>query len=75
MKCSICKTGQLHPGAATVVLERDSATVVIKAVPALVCDNCGEHYVDERTARATQRLASDAVKTGNEVTVLHFVAA
>jgi YgiT-type zinc finger domain-containing protein len=41
MMCVICKTGETHPGVATVTLEREGATVVIKGVPARVCKNCG----------------------------------
>ena len=40
MKCVICRHGDLKPGTTTVTLARDSLTLVAKAVPALVCDNC-----------------------------------
>jgi YgiT-type zinc finger domain-containing protein len=33
-------------------LERESTTVVIKGVPAEVCHNCGEEYVDDKSLRA-----------------------
>lgn len=47
MKCVICKTGETAPGKVTVTLQRDEATVLIKDVPAEVCDNCGEYYLTE----------------------------
>jgi YgiT-type zinc finger domain-containing protein len=47
MTCVICKSGETQPGTATVTLEREGATVVIKRVPARVCKNCGEEYVEE----------------------------
>jgi YgiT-type zinc finger domain-containing protein len=47
MKCIICKNGETKPGNATVTLEREGTTLVIKGVPADVCANCGEEYVDE----------------------------
>ncbi len=37
MKCLICKQGETRPGLATVTLERDGATLVIRGVPARVC--------------------------------------
>jgi len=49
MKCTICKHGQTEPGSTTVTLERGNMTLVIKGVPAQVCSNCGEAYVDEET--------------------------
>lgn len=53
----------------------EPTTVIIKGVPALVCDNCAEHYLDPSTARTTESLAAGAVKDGREVALLHFVAA
>ena len=44
MKCVICKHGQTRPGKATVPLTREQAVVVVKEVPAEICDNCGEFY-------------------------------
>ena len=47
MKCPVCKQGETEPGKATVTLERDSLTLVVKGVPARVCRNCGEEYIDD----------------------------
>lgn len=47
MKCAICKHGETRPGKATLTLERNETTLVIKGVPAEVCANCGEEYVSE----------------------------
>jgi YgiT-type zinc finger domain-containing protein len=49
MTCVICRQGETRPGKATVTLERGGATFVIRGVPARVCDNCGEEYLDETT--------------------------
>jgi len=50
MRCLICKRGSTEPGTTTVTLERDGLIMVIKGVPAQVCENCGEAYVDEKVA-------------------------
>jgi YgiT-type zinc finger domain-containing protein len=47
MKCTICKSGDLQTGRATVTLERGGQTLIVKSVPADVCPNCGKEYVDE----------------------------
>lgn len=39
MKCVICKHGETKSGLVTVTLERDESIVVIKKVPASVCNN------------------------------------
>lgn len=74
MKCSICKTGETAPGKADVVLQRAGATIVMKGVPAEVCDNCGEYYLDQDVAARTYVLADSAVKQGAEVEIMRFAA-
>jgi hypothetical protein len=43
MKCVICKVEETCPGRTLVTLERESTTLVFKAVPAEVCDNLSRH--------------------------------
>ncbi len=47
MKCVICKHGDTHPGKVTVTFQRGGTTVILKEVPAEVCENCGEYYLSE----------------------------
>jgi len=44
MKCIICKKGEPAKGRVTVILERGEMTLVVKKVPAIVCQNCSEEY-------------------------------
>lgn len=75
MKCVICKNGETKPGKATVTLERQGTTLVIKDVPALVCANCGEEYVDESTTDVLLRTADEAAQSGVQIAVREYVAA
>ena len=75
MKCVICKHGEMAPGAATVTLTRDDTTLVVKDVPALVCDNCGEEYVDSEITERLLKTAEDAVRAGVQVDVRSYVPA
>ena len=75
MKCVICKQGETKSGKATVTLERDGMTLVIKGVPANVCANCGEEYVDERTTKTLLKSAEEAVKAGVRVDIREYMAA
>ncbi len=75
MKCVICKNGETEPGTTTILLERDNATLVIKNVPAEVCQNCGEGYVDEETTEQLLEMAEAAVRSGVQVDVRQYVAA
>ncbi len=75
MKCVICKNGDTRSGKATVTLERNGTTLVIKGVPAEVCANCGEEYVDEGTTARLLKTAEEAAQSGVQVDVREYVAA
>jgi YgiT-type zinc finger domain-containing protein len=75
MKCVICKNGETRPGNATVTLEREGTTLVIKGVPADVCANCGEEYVDERITARLLKTAKEAAGSCAEVGVREYIAA
>ncbi len=75
MKCLICKVGETRSGRATVTLERNATTLVIKNVPADICTNCGEEYVNSETTELLLRTAEEAVKSGVQVSVRDYVAA
>ena len=72
MKCIICRTGEAHPGATTITLERGVTTLVFKGVPAQICDNCGEAYVDEEVTRRLLELAESSVDAGVQLEVREF---
>ena len=74
MKCTICRHGETKAGTATVTLQRGGTTVVIKDVPADVCDNCGDYYLSESVTRRTLAMAEDAARKGAEVEILRFAA-
>lgn len=72
MKCAICGHGELTPGSVTMVLERNDLTMVLKGVPALICENCGEEYLDEKAAAAALAKAETVVRDGVQVEVRQF---
>ena len=74
MKCLICKNGDTKPGKVTVSLQRGETTVIIKAVPADVCENCGEYYLSEAITTQILSRAEEAVRKGAEVEILRFAA-
>lgn len=75
MKCVVCRNGETASGTSTVTLERNQVTVVFKSVPARVCDNCGEEYVDEDTAERLLALLDEAEKAGVVLDVRDLAAA
>ncbi|HTW92266.1 MAG TPA: type II toxin-antitoxin system MqsA family antitoxin [bacterium] len=75
MKCVICKQGETRSGTATVTLVRGGLTVVYKGVPAQVCPNCGEEYVDSAVADRLLKEAEQTARNGTQVEVRQFAAA
>jgi YgiT-type zinc finger domain-containing protein len=74
MKCVICKKGETKAGTATVTLDKNGATLVFKGVPARICNNCGEEYVDENIAASLLKSAADAAQSGIQVEVRQYIA-
>lgn len=75
MRCPICRQGETRPGTATLVLERGGMTMVVRHVPAEVCENCGEEYIDETAAASALGRAEAAVRDGVTVEVREYAAA
>ena len=75
MKCVVCRHGDVSPGTATVTLTRETLTLVVKSVPALVCENCHEEYVDETVTARLLETAAEAIKAGVQVDVRSYAAA
>ncbi len=74
MKCSLCRQGGTSPGLVTVTLQRGDTTVIVKQVPAEVCENCGEYYLAQEVTEQLLARAEAAVKNGAEVEILRFAA-
>ncbi|MHB1286507.1 MAG: type II toxin-antitoxin system MqsA family antitoxin [Leptospirales bacterium] len=72
MKCVICREGDLDTGFVTVKAHRRESLVMIKEVPADICQNCGEYYLDQIAAQKVYEQVEDAVKRYVEVEVLRY---
>ena len=48
--------------------------MILKQVPAEVCQNCGEYYLSDTVAGQVMSRAEAAVKSGAEVEILRFAA-
>lgn len=75
MKCVICRGGQTRPGLATVTLTRGAMTLVVKSVPAAICGNCGEEYVEEEVTAGLLDLVDVSSRAGIEVEVREYAGA
>lgn len=75
MKCVICKHGETQQGFTTVTLEKNGATIIFKHVPAHVCDNCGEKYVDGEVTSEVLKKAQEIVNNGVQIDIREYQSA
>ena len=75
MKCFVCGFGETAPGTTTFSMSADSMTLVLKEVPADVCDSCGEGYMDLETTAQLEKITENAKRTGVEVLVRRYIPA
>lgn len=74
MICVVCRQAETEPGTTTVTLTRGKLTFVVRAVPARVCPNCGEAYVDETAASQLLSTAEQLAQAGAQVDVREYAA-
>jgi len=70
MTCLICKNGTTRKDKVTVTLERGHSIIAIKEVPAQVCQNCGEYYLDAEMTKEVLKRAEEASEKGVEIEVI-----
>ena len=75
MKCVVCKQAETRPGVTTVTFERGDSTFVVREVPAQVCPNCGEDYVDAKVTAELLRSTEDLSRAGTQVDIRRYAAA
>jgi len=73
MNCVMCK-GNLASGQINYPVNKDSQFLLIKEVPALICDQCGEYYLDDQIFLKIEQIVASANKLNVEIEVLRFAA-
>lgn len=74
-RCGVCRTGEVQPGTTTLTVERGGMTLVIKGIPARVCNSCSEAYFDEATTKKIEAIVERLERTGVQVAVQDYAAA
>ena len=75
MTCVVCKHGETRPGTTRIAVERGPTVLVVRGVPAQVCDNCGEAYVNADAVDRLQHMLAVAAEDGVQVEVRDYIAA
>ena len=66
--------GELAPGKTTVKVQRGETLVIIKDVPADVCQDCEEAYLDTTVSFNIEKQVEEAVARHAEIEILLYAA-
>ena len=64
--------GNLEGGTTTYTADLDFGLVVVRKVPAKVCSQCGEDWIDPDTASKLEETVTEARTKGTEFEVLRY---
>jgi YgiT-type zinc finger domain-containing protein len=67
--CALCGGGRA-PGRVSYTVDVGTTVVVVRNVPATVCDQCGESWFDDGTVQHLGRIVDDARQRGAQVEVV-----
>lgn len=70
-KCSFCK-GELEKDRVNHMLDIDDLILIIKNVPANVCNQCGEYYLGHYIALKVEEIVDELRDSGAEVIIVNF---
>jgi len=68
MNCPLCK-GEMNHGTTHILIQRDEESIiVINKVPALICEQCGDDFIEIDISRKVEellkKLESEGLKMG-----------
>lgn len=70
--CVICHIGERKPGVTSITLTRNETAVIVREVPAEICDACGHSYFDASVVEALEKIHEDAIAAGARYAVRDF---
>lgn len=70
-RCSLCK-GKLKKDKVNHVIDIDDLIIIIKKVPAEVCKQCGEYYLDHEVAQKVEKIIDKVKDNKAEVIIINY---
>lgn len=70
-KCTVCG-GNMVEGETTFTADFGSGVVVVRHVPAIVCDQCGSEWIDDKTVAKIELIVKDAKSKRSEIEVMSY---
>ena len=73
MFCVLCK-GTMSYGKVNFPVDAGKTFVLVKDVPAYVCEQCGEYFLEDTVAEAVEKIAHNARNSVSEIEILRYAA-
>jgi YgiT-type zinc finger domain-containing protein len=71
-RCPLCHGGHKQPGTTPFTVDLGFGVVVVRQVPALVCDLCGPDWIEDATAAVLEDIVSQARRKHPELEVVRW---
>lgn len=71
MKCFKCR-GEMRQGYTTFVTDQDDSCIVVRRVPCMQCDSCGEVAYTGEVAENLEKIVKTAKQALTEVAVVKY---
>lgn len=71
MECFKCR-GNLTEKKVNYVVNLEKTIIIIKGVPAKVCNQCGEQYFDDETTENIEKIVNQLKELETEVTIVNY---
>lgn len=72
--CASCSEGEYEAGRVKQALKKGYSVLVVKHVPALICNTCGDIVVSETVSERLEAMVNEAVAAGVEWQVRPYEA-
>jgi YgiT-type zinc finger domain-containing protein len=64
LRCAVCKNGETKQGKSVITLTKGKLVFVFKNVPAQICHDCGEEYINEDATKLLLQTVNESFKKG-----------
>ncbi len=70
--CMFCKNKTYTESTTTHVVNYQNSIIIIRNVPCLECDQCGEKYYTDEVAEKLERIVNSAKQLMQEISVVDY---
>ncbi len=71
MNCILCKAN-LTKGSVNHIVDMGEGIIIIKNVPANICEQCGEYFLDTKTTLELETMVDEIKKNKAEVFIVNY---